>query len=569
MRMTLRVRMDMIGKVRILFADNETHAVDRLLEELAESELTDSVDICLVTDPEDFPRVIREGYFDLAFVDLVWDGTKQGSGLGSAFIKMIQDELPECVCVVSTAYRTTRESEILNIVAPTGRGGQVYFVNKIRYDTPGYAQIVQSMFGDRISITWTIDDTGPIAKAVLNKVKRRPGLRIRAEQLHVEHELEALFSSLFGPSASISLTGQKLRISLALIENQGASVSVPVEASINYGEDRNGDAIVGVKTFVKVGPRHEIIREATRYVGLVRMGVPNRFRVDLVDWASSSTLGAICYSFASDSGKAISLDAMLHDGNYKVVDKVMKALFSPDSSTWMKVAGKPDYPDKFYSREFKTLDVAATLNSIDNFVSSLRSVEKFDTAKGRATFNGFSIDIPRPEHWASRSLRFRVCHCLVHGDLHGGNLLVSSRDDSAVRMIDYATAGIGPIFADGASLSATIRGAQARSIEDLTSIAFLCKSDYKLLCDLENGTHSADRAHSDVLKETYGLLYCLPTYMMRNFDISREQATREWALTQLVHGLSIFTIVHWSPGERLRIIVAIAAAWKYLQALDV
>jgi len=553
----------MFSKVRILVADNEKFGLQLAEMQISDMELSQYVDIVgFGKTTEEVRELVKTKYFDAAFIDLVWGGSEAGSEAGKTLLKYIQRNSPGCLNAIVTAYKKEHVDIILDIVSAT-TGGSVYFVNKNASDTSPYAALLHNKFRQRMDAGWAIENLAEISRALAEPKRLARIENIRQNVEEIEHELSAILFDVFNESASISLTGAPVKLSLRLIRNQGRSSSLAVEAHLSYGRDSNGDEITGNRCFLKIGPVVDIENEARRYSGLIRMGVATEFRVDMVGWAKRDALAAVCYSFAGgieDDGIR-SLDSLLEAEQYRDVFEVISTLFNAGSKSWMQVAGKPKVPQMYYAENFK-FDIESALTRVDAFLAKLPDVN-FDAKSGSAGFHGYSLRILRASSAASPNYYFKVGCCLVHGDLHGGNVVVGSRTLRRINMIDYATAGMGPRFADGAALSVTIRAYQARFHGSASDVAKYEKHDFNLLVSLLKETDFDVSRFSDRDREFYSLLQQTASVMFSNFETPRDVQVREWALTQLVYGLSVFQM-RASDVEKVRILAAVSASVRFL-----
>jgi FixJ family two-component response regulator len=256
------------------------------------------------------------------------------------------------------------------------------------------------------------------------------------------------------------------------IRRLGLSAAVLVEADVRLGI-RGVPSESSYECVLKVGPRAEIAEEAGRYLEFVQFGVRLEERVELLAHAVGDSLGAVVYSMAGGTqGSLQSLDTLMLEAPEAAV-AVIDRLFS--SRNWYGTPAEPHPIRHFFGESLRT-DFPASFDSM------LRPLEQSLEAIGGSTrlnkdqelelldSHGYKIILPsrsftglgrvlRPSEW-----------CLVHGDMHGGNVMVelSSTPDAPigrVNLIDYRQAGPGPRCIDAAALECAVRSAHAVEIE--------------------------------------------------------------------------------------------------------
>ncbi|MFG1930874.1 phosphotransferase [Mycobacterium sp. NPDC048908] len=557
----------MFVPLKVLIADNDANGLESPRAAWDEFDYLEKLDIDFVQTVDAAIEAARDNYYDLAFIDLVFTPDAEGDPGGQAVLTSMSNTSPGCVRAIATGYKRENIDVILNLVSSL-EGGEVLFVNKFVGESSGYVEILKNKFSERFNATWELDGIDRLAQGILDR-GRVPGLR--PEFVAVKAELVALLFDVFNRPASIGLVRDKVRLVLSPMEQQGMSASVVIKANLNYGTDQHGLPIRGAECVLKVGPKEDIRHEANQYVGLIRMGVPSRFRVDLVGWSQRDSLGAICYSMAGGGRSPVrSLDALLATDEFDAVRQSIRSLFSESSQSWMAIAGAPITPHRYYFSKFRSSTERA-LEKIENFLVRSDTVRGFDSQAGQAIFEDFTLEIVRPGAVTESAFTFDVPACLVHGDLHGGNILISDLDGAEVSMIDYATAGMGPRFTDGAALTSTLRLAQVDGTttpRTALSIAKLSEQDYDLLVAFRDGTEQDLSAVTSRDRELFALMRLVAETMLANFDCDRTTAAREWAQTLFAYGLSIF-VREWTDLERMRIVAFVAASSRYLKEAGV
>jgi hypothetical protein len=234
------------------------------------------------------------------------------------------------------------------------------------------------------------------------------------------------------------------------------------------------------------GPIEDVREELARYREYVRYGVKLEQRVELLGSAFRDAIGGIVYSFAGGVfGQAlVSLDELLRQ-NSDLSSRVVENLFA--AGRWYSVsAGRK--PVARYMESPYRVNLG---ESIKRNLASLRKMHR----KHR------EVSVDAGEHGADSSFRigegpqlkipgneflgegWRVDPhpwCLVHGDMHGGNVMaelsdtirggnldISAKGSTSVRrvcLIDYRNSGPGPRCIDATALESSVRMADAETI---------------------------------------------------------------------------------------------------------
>jgi hypothetical protein len=208
------------------------------------------------------------------------------------------------------------------------------------------------------------------------------------------------------------------------------------------------------------------------------MNVPLKFRVDLLGFELGDGLGAIAYSFAGGGVSAVrSLDGVAHaDGiaSDAVVSTIEK-LFESNESSWYTLLG-PEAPIGAYFEHELRSNFIERLQILRNACKKIASNfgGRLDTDSSTLTFGVTTVALPGDSLYGKGYLARKRPTTLIHGDMHGGNILLSENSD--IYLIDFAHAGFGPPAVDAAVLHGTIRLWDATALEGHTDLATVLDS---------------------------------------------------------------------------------------------
>lgn len=540
-------------RIRILVADNDPEVFPVFEIQLAQYGLQDHIELIRAHEPAEALKAIDDNYLDMAFVDLMFSpDDRDDSGL--AVLTRLGERSPRCIPVLMTAYVSRNFAEVSRRTT-TMTGGRTYLYNKSDHTGAQIPTLIKNFFQERIDAEWSMSLPDAAVDSMISKGKRIQAMRKNRDA--VRDEMECLLFDLFNEPASIALSSQKVTIELEMM-SPGMSASITLRARPHYGVDKQSQPIYGNRCVVKIGARNGIDEEVSRFNRLVKLGVPSEFRVELIASAIGDTLGAVCYSFAggSQSDEIVSLDEFLLRQDLGAAASVINQVFNKKSKNWWAVEGEPMSVQGFYSKNFGT-KFPERVKSIHDFLK--RGKEwNYDEKHSRVSFEGFSFDIPSESDLGKSS--YFASHawpaCLVHGDMHGGNVLVDSYGRTS--LIDYATAGFGPRFADAVAMAATVRLRSGPSASPAVDAAKFFNHELALV---------HNRPVEDQVRAApwFQLSKQIETLVLSNFGNSEDLLLRkEYAVTQCIYGISIFGLASWSAWQKMRIVSWIAALHKFI-----
>jgi ActR/RegA family two-component response regulator len=535
--------------IRILLADNDPKFEERVHRELRMSNLEEKVKVIYSENIDDARIKLAEGFFDVALVDLML-APQDRKPLGMSLIHDLTEHYHGCLPVLYTSYVQKNFDEVVRVTSAM-KGGRVHLINKSDTTRHNLVTLLTNLFPQRLDASWKMELSSDVVAAIERKAKRIPGLRAGVA---VRDEVRVLLFEIFDRPASAAMRGDSpVSLNVSLMAG-GFSRSVTAQAVLNYGDDIDGNPIIGNRCVVKIGPRESIETEVERYERHVRMGVPSEFRVELVGMSSKDSLGAVCYSFAggSSSDTIESLDDLLRRGEYSQCMEIVDLLFGRQSRNWYQIQGGLTSAFAYYADSFG-IRYNTLLKKLSNFYAKLSSCE-FDQDSSRATFSSAGLSYHVAEYsdlGAVYGDAGSVQSCLTHGDLHGGNVLIDG--SGRVSMIDYATVGFGPRFADFAAMLVTVRLQRATPDTQELDEAVRCFHAEKRLLS----------GHGTARIDDWGwfpLSARLIELALANFpEEDPVELRRELMLTSIMYAISVFNISDWSTPQRLRLGTWIAA----------
>lgn len=343
--------------------------------------------------------------------------------------------------------------------------------------------------------------------------KRRRVPKIRAEAKELGTEVERLCRALFG-RARIPRDETPVELDFRAIARTGLSAAITLEVHVRLGRDTAGEPVPGTRCIVKMGPSELVAGEVERYNRFVRHGVPLTHRVELLGYASEQALGAVCYSFAGNVfGVALtSLDELFHHTEHTALAKLaLGNLFDLPAKQWYSVQCRP-VASRRYVASTHEMEFDGCYTRLDKSLKKLstRLRERLSYHRVDESDDGvlqgpdWKVVIPRKDLLGyGQFMTRRLPACLVHGDMHGGNVMVELANDLVAKdgegtpkdmlrrvcLIDYGSAGPGPRCVDFIAVEASLRLADAAGILEAASGG----TDEERLSDAQLG-HAIDVA---------------------------------------------------------------------------
>ncbi len=448
-------------KFNVLFVDDERDQYTTV-----EHLNSESVEIVYASDQDEALDALIDRFFHLALVDVSLEGRAQTDRTGIFLLQRIREMRPTCERMLLTTILGEDRRDVLRQLAPQidDKPPLVHgLVDKV--DGLRASDLIQHRAARFLQATLDIEGGDMIQeqldrKGISGDVEFPGGEKIRPSG----DELNFLFSSLF--NAPIGAVGQELG-SVTNVElhpmSEGWSTSIVARCRPRAGKLGQGPLCV-----MKIGPRDDAEQESARYRAFVRYGLPLKHRVEMLDAVLGDTLGVVCYSHGSTDAEIRDLQHAF-DEEDPIALKALDALFAPDDQFWFKDENQGVDLLKFFQHEY-WLRPKELVANIWEFVD--RRIE-FGRA-GDQTFRwGTDESAPLPVNLDLSRAVFTGQYpaCVVHGDLHGGNVLVDG--EGRPKLIDYRNLTRGPRCLDFASLEVSIRLSDSVVDEKADAIAVI------------------------------------------------------------------------------------------------
>jgi CheY-like chemotaxis protein len=445
-------------------------------------------------DPRDARKKIRETYFDLVLLDL---HRTAGDEVGYGVYRSLDKDKSSVEVLLMTHFQLDPDvmKKIIKLFGAQGGPKFVGFLDKTQQLHTAIYEEVRRRYLPFAATSAVIENLDLPVHLVENRRSRyaRPGVfPLRARSQEVAVEIERLLRLLY-VKVPAGERQSAVRVSIDPIHRQGMSAAIVVNATVYItfpGVKAEAD---GHKTVLKIGPKPDILEEAARFQEFVRYGVELDQRVELLGVAEGDSLAALVYSFAGGLHRKelLSLDEALvlglSSGDLTLSTEVLSRLFK--SRHWYSVdAGKADVSSYFSNilrsdltrsaRDGETY-LAALAQQLGNGTSFERLPAGADgEARLRLTVPGsVPLFLPDSSILGLGSLQLPATACLIHGDMHGGNVMLETSPNGGdvqadmpmtelhrVCLIDFRNSGPGPRCIDAVALESSIRLSHIESV---------------------------------------------------------------------------------------------------------
>jgi CheY-like chemotaxis protein len=496
--------------------------------------------------------ILDQRYIDAAIVDLDLDGVEAGREV----LRVMRHRAPAAATVIATAY-TDDLGEFIGVEAPKL---MKIVTKRQRMPSDWAAKATRKPFEKWKASAVKINNLELVMELLGDRSARIPGLR-KGEELACE--LDRLFRCLFGVASAPSLHSSAISVDLRPIRSEGLSPAVTVEATVGFRHDHAEGPVPGTPVVLKIASCKSTETEADCYHRFVKYGVPLLHRVEMLGHSEDRVLGACCYSFAGrDSTKALeSFDEQLCVREKQaLVRQVLDSLFDEPAKSWYDVKADRVSPMAYVTKAY-SVDLVKCQEKFSHAAEAVakRAGDEVEFTAPEARADGelragrTRLSIPRLSTWGDGVFHNGTECCLVHGDMHGGNVMLELNDQGLERvcLIDYANAGPGPRLVDFAAMEASVRLRDARSILAEFGV------DHERELD--------DDSYRKAIMRAAGRVEAERQLMEAVWDISSTTAppNDEWALPVMQLSLLAHTNFKEDLEEREYLAVAVPCAMRH------
>ncbi|MEV6489771.1 response regulator [Actinoplanes sp. NPDC051633] len=475
-----------INAFRILLVDDEDEVLNVVRRSL--SEFGEDVVIDYAQDAAAADQLLSDRFYDLALLDVY--GKKDVLVGNQVYRRIDAADLSTRVMMMT---RWQLKQEALRLLALTGSNSAWRlsgFLDKTRNFGPTITKRVGELIRRFTASRADVSGLDQLATDILRQRYRYrdadKNINLRKPKVEIATEVDRLMRKLYVDLPAASKRVSRVQVEISPMGRRGLSAAVVVNAHVRVTFETIATTASGHRTVLKVGPKRDIFDEAARFHEYVRYGIELSHRVELLGVTGADALGGLIYSFAGGSYNLdlLALDEVFVDeltsGDLEVSSEALRSLFA--SRDWY---GTPcGYVDvgEYFETNFRT-DLPRSCDEGERQLAELSEtwtqwprIVRADGSKGVAALlegpDGTKLAVPDQSVLGWGWLADQVPGCLVHGDMHGGNVMLEcSRESSGTRegkwhyhrscLIDFRNAGPGPRCIDAVCLESSIRLAEA------------------------------------------------------------------------------------------------------------
>ena len=474
--------------LRLLVVDNERQPHDLVENRIDAAGLTNEIVVYHAYDGQEARRVFDEHYLDYILLDLYFADKTLG---GTEVLQDLARNASAAEVIVMT--KGIADRDIDRVMQASSRLPNRPVVNYLKKSElfsvlPGLLSDLHVKFRARAVKLLGLDEAVSLIEHRRDRYPRNPrgGPRLRSDPTEICVEVERICRELFGRTSTSNRT-TTVSVGLERLDRRGLSAAVTIKPVVRLSINGiTSQSAKGYECVLKLGPVADIKEEVARYEEYVRYGVQLEQRVELLSSDFREAIGGVVYSFAGGvyGQELVTLDELLRRPSPGSALEVVNDLF--DSVYWYSLEAASEPISNYMNKTFKVgLEPALLQNerSLINLAQKHHELLRVDRVEDRElrihVAGGPNLTIPGPrflgEGWSLESF---PC-CLVHGDMHGGNVMAElsplplpGGEEEAVTiervcLIDYRNAGPGPRCIDAAALEASVRIADAEEIAGL------------------------------------------------------------------------------------------------------
>lgn len=540
-----------------LFVDDEVgqyHSVADLCDAI------EGLEIIAAHSQDEALEIIAARYLHLAVVDvsLRREATPDTDGL--FLLKALRAARPSCERLLLTTLDREHRPEVLRALAPG--------INAVAPLAHGYVDKAEpelrasEVIGDRAR-RWL---SRPVEiKGVDRVLQHLADRNLEGSQLltpthdptrPTADEIDSVLSRLFGQGEPTGSGGLARLETVDTVELEPISEGWSRSVTLWCEPLTRGRA--GPRCVVKVGPLADTGEEVDRYKAFVRYGLGLNHRVELLSASYGDTVGAACYTHSAARGDAQHDLQALFNQEDPMALSALGNLFDPGSQFWIAAQSAGRDLAKFFQDEYgRKVD-----SLLRRLVSFIEKEEGMTLGGSGAALNwaGTELAVPRRDDFGHSAFSGAFTTCVVHGDLHGGNVLVTDRGQPI--LIDYRNMTRGPRALDFASLEVSVRMARPTLAElDAAGPAEVLARERAMWAASWGPAAGGSVALPATAGETAPAPYweqvsgLLRQQAARNFDDITEL---EYAATALLRTLRVFGAFAPQDDHRRRLLIYLA-----------
>ncbi len=205
-----------------------------------------------------------------------------------------------------------------------------------------------------------------------------------------------------------------------------------------------------INSVLKISSPKNAKKEKENYLNYVKWYLPYTWRAELIGFALSKNIGALCYSFVyNDDVKFNSLTHYIKKISKEHIYFAIENIFRPKFQRWYhdkNVQTDTNITEYYHHKWFE--------NRVDAEPFFMSIVRDFDLSNPNYV-NIKGVIYPMPNGFLLGIHRGIFKTCICHGDLNSNNILISNNND--LSFIDFQHTGRGHVFEDFVVFECSLR----------------------------------------------------------------------------------------------------------------
>jgi CheY-like chemotaxis protein len=395
-------------------------------------------------DADEAMRFLRQHPYHVAVVDLRLDERDENNQEGLTLAEQMKAYLPELAIIILTGYASI--PAIKRAMQPQQSGDRIAFNFLEKHEI---SQLLPS-----------------INAALTQSAKVNPQLTIELKPALSWSKLQSAIEclqSLDPPTAKLELKDLLQRI---FYEAQAIEVS-PMNGGHSSGAvvrvTPNTRGLFQTDVVVKFNDRAKAERESHNYDNYVDKYVGGARRTQRLDFRATARLGGIAYSFVgAEATKFQRFNHIYATQEAASIEDILGNLFKETCYTWYTNTLKPNNLPSLSAgyKEWLRLDTKKLTTAVTEIIERtngqiLSFADPRRPNQSPLLLVERAIMLTNPLPLSQAAFAYDGPFCFTHGDLHEGNILVDSHNQTW--LIDFYHTGLGHPVRDFAMLESAIK----------------------------------------------------------------------------------------------------------------
>ncbi len=402
-------------------------------------------DVQSAADADEAMRLLRQQPYHVAIIDLRLDEEDENNQEGLVLAERMNAYLPELAILILTGHADI--PAVKYALQPRADGTRIAFDFLEKHEISKLLPSIENAFINAARVNPQLDislDSILSWSKLQNDIECLQPLNLEMARLEIIDLLQRIFH-------------EAERIEIKAMNGGGHSSGAVVLATPIMRNIAQTDVVI------KFNNREKAEQESRNYDGFVENYVGGARRTQRLDFRATAKLGGIAYSFVGAKATEFQRFSQAYASKDTVsIRAILDNLFKETCYTWYTNTLKPNSFQSLSAgyKEWLRLDTAKLTTTLSEMVERTVVSKLSFTNPHRPNLSdilleerGVKLTNPRPLSQAA--FAYSGPYCFTHGDLHEGNILVDSHNQTW--LIDFYHTGPGHPVRDFAMLESAIK----------------------------------------------------------------------------------------------------------------